>query len=304
MTALKNVEVLPAFQLETLPEQKKAYPFYLNLIPWAFASLGRVFPKVAAGAAYQLFSKPKTRAVHRFSDELIESARLFEILYGKIILKCYEWGSGEKTVLLVHGWESRGTAMRTFVPGLVDAGYRVVALDGPAHGNSGGNHTTLPDFAGAVRAVIQQAGPVHGIIAHSFGGATSTYALAHLDNSIEIEKMVLIAVPASTRKVVADYMDLIKLPPRAREIFQKRMRKKVHGLSFEQTDVVHALENVHVREVLVVHDKFDLSVPFDSAEAIFERYHHASMLVTQGYGHYKLMKHPDVIERVVDFVVN
>ncbi len=304
MTTIKNVEVLPAFQLETLPERKKEYPFYLKLIPWAFASLGRVFPRIAAKAAYYLFTKPRVRAVHRYSDEIIESARLFEVLYGKIILKCYEWGRGEKTVLLVHGWESRGTAMRTFVPGLLEAGYRVVAMDGPAHGNSGGKHTNLPEFAGAVRAVINQVGPVHGIITHSFGGATSTYALAHLDNSIEIEKLVLIGVPASTRKVVADYMDLIKLPPRAREVFKNMMRKKVNGLSFDQTDLLNALETVHVSEVLVVHDKFDLSVPFDSAEAIFERYDHASMLVTQGYGHYKLMKHPDVIERVVDFVAN
>ena len=302
MNATKNIEVLPAFQLETLPEKKKDFPLYLKLIPWAFASLGRLFPGQAAKAAYHLFSKPRTRAVHRVSDELIESARLFEILYGKILLKCYEWGSGTKTVLLVHGWESRGTAMRTFVPGLVEAGYRVVALDGPAHGNSGGHHTNLPDFAGAVRAIIKQVGPVHGIITHSFGGATSTYALAHLDNSIEIEKLVLIGVPASTQKVVNDYMGLIHLPPRAREIFQQKIHKKLNGLPFEETDLINGLAKAKVREVLVVHDKFDLSVPFDSAEAIFEKYDHADILVTQGYGHYKLMKHPDVIERVVAFV--
>lgn len=304
MIATKNIEVLPAFQLETLPERKKEFPFYLKLIPWAFASLGRLFPALAAKAAYRLFSTPRTRAVHKTSDELIESARLFEILYGKIILKCYEWGSGDKTVLLVHGWESRGTAMRTFVPGLLEAGYRVVALDGPAHGNSGGHRTNLPDFAGAVRAVINQAGPVLGIITHSFGGATSTYALAHLDNSIQIEKLVLIAVPASTQKVVSDYMNLIHLPPRARAIFQNEMRKKVNGLPFAETDVVNALAKVNVGQVLVVHDKFDLSVPFESADSIFEKYDHASLLVTQGYGHYKLMKHSDVIERVVAFITD
>lgn len=298
----KNIEVLPAPPSEMLPDNPRRYPFYMKLIPWAFASLGRLFPRLAARAAYHFFSKPRVRAVHKTSDELIESARPFEVLYGKIILTCYEWGKGEKTVLLVHGWESRGTAMRTFVPGLVASGYRVVALDAPAHGNSGGHHTNQPHFSGAIQAVINQVGTVHGIITHSFGGASSTYALAHLDNSIEIEKLVLIGVPASTQKVASNYMKLIHLPPRARKLFQNAMRKRVNGLPFKELDVVNALAKVKVREVLVVHDKFDRSVPFDSAEAIFERYNHASMLVTQGFGHYKLMKHPDVIERVVAFV--
>ncbi|MCB0518888.1 MAG: alpha/beta hydrolase [Lewinellaceae bacterium] len=301
MTATKNIEVLPAFQLETLPEKKKEYPFYLHLVKWAFATFGHIFPKQAAKAAYYLFSKPRVRAVHRTTDPVLESARLFEVLYGKIILKCYEWGTGEKTILLVHGWESRGTAMRTFVPGLVAAGYRVVALDGPAHGNSSGKHTNLPHFAGAIKAVIYQTGGVESIITHSFGGATSVFALSHLDNSIHIEKLVLIGVPASTRQVVEDYVKLINLPAAASKSFQKLLQSK-SGLPLKELDVEQSLGKVNVGEVLIVHDKFDLSVPFTSAESIFEKYEHTSLLVTQGYGHYKLMKHRDVIDRVVEFV--
>jgi pimeloyl-ACP methyl ester carboxylesterase len=303
MTATKSIEVLPYFQVETLPEKPEKQPVAYTFIRWAFAILGRIFPGQAAKFAYRLFTTPRLRAVHRNSDEVLESARLFEILYGKQILKCYEWGRGEKTVLLVHGWESRGTAMRSFVPGLVGAGFRVVAFDGPAHGNSGGRRTNLPDFAGAVRAVINQVGGVYGIITHSFGGSTSVYALAHLDNSIRVERLVLIAVPASTQKVVAGVMKRMNLPSGAVARFRSMMRAKINGLPFDQTDVLNALAKVKVQDVLVVHDKFDRSVSFESAEAVFERYDHVSLLTTQGWGHYKLMKYPEVVERVVAFVV-
>jgi pimeloyl-ACP methyl ester carboxylesterase len=302
MTVTKNIEVLPVFQLETLPDKKKEYPFYLHLVKWAFATLGNFFPKASARAAYHLFSRPRTRAVHRSSDPILESARLFEVLYGKIILKCYEWGSGKKTILLVHGWESRGTAMRSFVPGLLAAGYRVVALDGPAHGNSTGKHTNLPHFAGAIKAVIYQIGGVESIITHSFGGATSVFALSHLDNSIHIEKLVLIGVPASTRQVIKDFVSLIGLPKKSAKAFQQFLQSKA-GLPLEQMDVEKSLAMVNVGEALIVHDKFDLDVPFQSAESIYERCENANLLVTQGYGHYKLMKHPDVIDKVVEFVV-
>ena len=128
---------IPAFQLETLPQkQKSEYPFYLIFVKWSFAIFGSIFPKAVANLAYRIFTTPRMRAVHKRTDEIIESARLFEVLYGKIILKGYEWGRGARTILLVHGWESRGTALRSFVPGLVQAGFRVVAFDGPAHGNS------------------------------------------------------------------------------------------------------------------------------------------------------------------------
>ncbi|MCU0348632.1 MAG: alpha/beta hydrolase, partial [Saprospiraceae bacterium] len=294
---------IPNFQVETLPQKHgNEYPFYLHFVKWGFTIFGQVFPKAAAKLAFKLFTTPRTRAAHKRTDEVIESARLFEVLYGKIILKCYEWGRGERTVLLVHGWESRGTALRSFVPGLVQAGYRVVAFDGPAHGNSGGKQTNLPEFAGAVRAVLTQVGPVHGIITHSFGGSTTSFALAHLDNSIEVERLVLVAVPASTRKVVADFAKLVSLPKRTVEALKAIMHRKLNGIHFHETDLVESLAKAKVGEVLVVHDKFDPAVDFDSAEAIFEKYDHASLLVTQGYGHFHLMKHPEVVHRVINFV--
>ncbi len=293
---------IPAFQVETLPQKRQSeYPFYLIFVKWGFALFGLIFPKIAAKLAFQIFTTPRIRAVHKRTDDIIESARLFEVLYSKIILKGYEWGRGERTILLVHGWESRGTALRSFVPGLVQAGFRVVTFDGPAHGNSGGKQTNLPDFGGAVRAVLNQIGPVHGIITHSFGGSTSVFAMAHLDPTIEVEKMVLIAVPASTRKVVQDFANLVGLPKRAVEALKKILHNKLNGLHFHDTDLIESLAKAQVAEVLVVHDKFDPSVNFDSAEAIFEKYDHASLLVTQGLGHFYLMKHPEVIRRVIKF---
>ncbi|MBV7335161.1 alpha/beta hydrolase [Chloroflexi bacterium TSY] len=58
----------------------------------------------------------------------------------------YQWGSGP-TVLLLHGWAGRGSQLGAFVQPLVDAGYRVVTFDGPAHADSPGKQTNLLEFA-------------------------------------------------------------------------------------------------------------------------------------------------------------
>ena len=61
----------------------------------------------------------------------------------------FAWGAGP-SVLLVHGWEGRGAQLGALVDPLVAAGYRVVALDGPAHGDSPGRLSTLALPAHAV----------------------------------------------------------------------------------------------------------------------------------------------------------
>jgi pimeloyl-ACP methyl ester carboxylesterase len=52
------------------------------------------------------------------------------------------WGEGP-TVLLAHGWESRRTHWSAFVPALTAAGYRAVAIDAPAHGDSPGETSNM-----------------------------------------------------------------------------------------------------------------------------------------------------------------
>lgn len=298
----KKIEVLPYFQVETLPEPEHPKPVALQGLRVFFFLAGWLLPGLAAQIALRIFSRPRVRARHRRSDELLEAAQRFEIPYGKMKLKAYQWGQHGDTVLLVHGWESRGTALRHFVPALRQAGYKVVAFDAPAHGDSPGTHTDLVHYAGSVRAVMQYLGDVRHAITHSFGGSTTVFAISYLDPSLSLDKLVLIGVPASSRKVVADYLDMIGMPAPGRQRFGQIMQRKYQNLTFDEVDVESALAKARVQQVLVVHDKADQAVPFESAERIFEKHPHVSLLVTQGFGHYRLMRQPAVIERVVNFL--
>ena len=284
-----------------MPDVPVSYPPIIKLIQLGFQTLGRIFPQKAAAIAFEMFSTPRIRAKHKISDPILESARMFEFLYGKQVLKGYEWGSGTQTILLVHGWESRGTALRTFVPALLERGYRVVAFDGPAHGNSDGKTTNLIQFAGAIRAAIRQVGQVHGIIAHSFGGASTVYGLAHLKPEIELNKLVLIATPDSIKKVLQDTTKTLRLPKNVADNFFKMVEKRLKN-EISAVDVSRAGDKIPVKETLIVHDLLDPVVPFATSEHIYQRWKNVELLVSEGYGHYRLMKNPDVIARVAAFL--
>lgn len=301
MAVTKTIRYLSSDHQDPSPEQPVSYPPVLKLIRFFFSTVGYLFPKPMARLAYRFFSTPRVRARHKTSDELLESARLFEFMYGKQLLKGYEWGYGGRTVLLVHGWESRGTALRTFVPPLLEKGYRVVAFDGPAHGNSDGKRTNLPHFGGAVRAIINQIGGVHGIITHSFGGASAAFALSKLDKSIKVEKLVLIGVPDKMEKVLKNAMQTLNVPPPAAREFIRFIERKVKfPLHYADTSKANIKDSVH--KVMIVHDETDAVVSIEEAHSIFEAWDNASILIARGYGHYRLMKNPDLIREVADFI--
>lgn len=298
----KRVEYLPPVPEgggEATPTQQTSA--LLQLVRLGFGTAGRLFPGTAARVAYQLFSTPRVRAKHSVSDHLLESARLFEFLYGRQVLKGYEWGKGEQVVLLVHGWESRGTALRSFVPALVEKGYRVVAFDGPAHGNSDGKSTNILHFAGAVRAIIRQIGGVHGIITHSFGGASTVFALSNTHPAIEVEKLVLIGVPNRMTRVFNEAAASMKLPTRVKKRFWDLLERKL-GTPLDQADLSKAADRVKVKDLLIVHDRFDPVVAFRSAEEIHEAWENSTLLISEGYGHYRLMKNADLVRRVTEFI--
>ena len=297
---MDQIELLSSGWKDPNPERPGSHPLGLPLIQGGFQLLGPLAPRLASRLALWLFSTPRTRARHASSDEWLEKALPFEIRYDGLRLKGYAWGTGSRTVLLVHGWESRGTALRTFVPGLLEQGFRVVTFDGPAHGDSEGKHTNLRHFGGAILAVIRQVGGIHGIIAHSFGGASSLYALTQLSSGVEVEKMVLISMPGSMVRIWEEAVRTLGLTPRVAGHF-KAMMERIGGQSLEEMDAVHNGLLLPRCRFLLIHDKQDAQVSVNNSIALAEKWPHAHLVLTEGYGHFRLMKNPDLIERVSRF---
>lgn len=302
MQLTQKIEYLEAVQTPPSPLGGPKIPPFIQLFRLGFRLFGVLAPKQTASLAVRLFSTPRIRAKHKVSDVIMEKARIFEFLYAGKTLKAYEWGSGEQVVLLVHGWESRGTALRSFVPGLLEKGFKVVAFDGPAHGNSSGKRTDLRHFGGAIRAIINHVGGVHSIIAHSFGGSSTLFTLTHIDRGITVDKLVLIASPADVTYVLKDFFQFICLPTKARYYFKRKMEKRL-GQPLEAANFKDSRHpEVKIGELLVIHDQEDAIVPMESSKLLIENWDNARGVISKGWGHYKLMKQPEILQRVGAFI--
>ena len=296
-----RVYALPTDWQDPQPEGLLKFPVWMPVLQGCFRVLSWLAPRLAARWAYALYTRPRKRARHQQTEALLERARLFECLFGRRILKGYAWGSGERSVLLVHGWESRGTALRTFVDPLLQAGFRVVAFDGPAHGDTRGTATTLPEFAGAVRAILHHVGNVEAVITHSFGGPSTVFALRHLQPEYIPPKLVLIAAPNRAEAVLLRAASTLRLGKRALNALRQKAARSAK-MPLEAADVSTTPPPGDVSRVLLAHDELDPIVPFDDAMETLHNWPSARLITTRGYGHYRLMKNPDLIRYITEYL--
>jgi pimeloyl-ACP methyl ester carboxylesterase len=257
-----------------------------------FAVVGRVLPSLAGRLAASLFVRPRRHPRPERERALIARGKPVALPNG---LSANEWGAGPP-ILLVHGWEGRGAQLGAFVDPFVEAGYRVVALDGPAHGDSQGRTTNGPEFADAIRTARDVVGPLAGVVSHSFGGFTSLLAISR---GLTTDRLVVIAAPSSVAEVLAQFSDTIALPPRARPALQHELEAQVHA-PMSSFEIEQFADSISV-PTLIVHDTDDREVSYSHGPKLAELLG-ARLLTTNGRGHRRVLFAPEVLTAVVEFI--
>ena len=103
------------------------------------------------------------------AEALVDTA-----LFQDVPVQYVDMGKGEVPLVLIHGWACRGSFWRSQVPLAQDG--RLIIPDLPGHGNSGflDGPYSLDALAGAVLAVMDQAGVQRAVLAgHSMGAAVA-----------------------------------------------------------------------------------------------------------------------------------
>lgn len=258
-----------------------------------FAILSFVSTRAAARVALRLFCTPRRHQAPAWEREI--AARGEHLRLGPM-LGATSFGTGP-IVLLLHGWEGRGMQLGRFVEPFGGAGYRVIALDLPAHGASAGTRTDLIVCTEALRKVGRDLGPIQAIVAHSFGGAVTTLAL---ERGLDARAVVLIASPSSIADVIRRFGELVGLRGRAMRAFREVLERQTR-VKLADVEIFERVATLSV-PALVVHDRGDREVPFHDAERLVARWPNATLLATDGIGHRRILKDDDVIRRVVEFV--
>jgi len=187
--------------------------------------------------------------------------------------------------------------MGAFAQPLVNAGYRVVTFDGPAHGISSGKLSSLPQFAETIRKLADLVGPLHGIVTHSFGGAATGWALRH---GLTADRLVFIAPPADLDEYVDYFCDLLGFSDRVRRAMIQRME---HRFDLCWDDVRQAsLTPNSDADLLVIHDHDDRDSAFINGRKVAAAWPNSRLHATSSLGHRRILRNKKVVSEVVEFI--
>ncbi|WP_437553115.1 alpha/beta hydrolase [Sorangium sp. So ce367] len=272
-------------------------------IRFGFKLLNKAAPDLASLAAERLFRSPRRHTRPAWEEEVLAGAARFSLPWGAEALPAWSWGDGP-TVLLVHGWEGRGSQLGAFVRPLVELGFRVVTFDAPGHGDGPSRSATLVELARAVTIAMDEAGPVHAIVAHSLGSAATTYALSRAASvrraGAPAPRLVFIAPPLSAVRYTQHFAKLLGIDEAVRRRMVARLEAR-YGVPLTDLDALSAAPRMNA-PLFVVHDRDDREVSFEAGAALADRWPGARLMSTRGLGHRRVLRAPEVIAEVVEVV--
>ncbi len=279
-------------------KKKSKTPFVLRIVPAVFPWLERLAQPLANRLFRFLFFTPIGYPTPEKETKAETFASTFVIQVGNMRIQCYRWGKAPKTVLVVHGWAGRATQFRRFVKPLLAEGYQVVGFDGPAHGKSSGTRTHLNEFL-VVIFELQTRFNIQSIIAHSFGGVSSLYAIAE---GLPIKTLITIASPTIADEIVNTYLRAIGASAKTGKNFKDYILKK-YGKPFEEYSSLAFIKKVPAElDLLLVYDENDAEVSMKHPEALLKLFPQAELLKTSGLGHTRILRDNSVVRQVVTFI--
>jgi len=249
---------------------------------------------------YQAFFSPSRYEEKPSEREVIDWGNSYRIPFDGGELAVTTWGSVGPAVLLMHGWGGARAQMTGFVDSLLFAGYRIVAYDQPAHGESDGRMTNLLEIAPTMDLIAEQEGPFHAVIAHSFGTLITSYALVER-NFPRPKKLVYFGAFNQLLESLPRFQVIAGLSDELLDGFRTVLYENFSREVLESITNEKLTPRIHI-PALMFHDATDTVTPVEDSRAIARVWNDAQYFETVGLGHRGALQSKSIHEQVVNFL--
>lgn len=271
-----------------------AIPEYLI---WTIQTVEKVSVALATKLAFYLFFRPIPFKTPDREKPTKQKANSTMYKLGKKHFTVYEWGQGEKQILVLHGWSGRATQFYPIIEKLILEGYKVIGIDAPGHGDNPETTSNMLEFVDAVAEVRKMHGNFYAAIGHSLGGMALFNAI---DRDQISERIIVIGTPASVPFVVQDFCTKIGGGPKMAKRICERISKDFN--TEMETISTNYLAHKNNPYGLVLHDEDDLDVPVENAKITAENWPNGTLHITKRLGHRRILSDARVVNIILTFL--
>lgn len=270
---------------------------------WGLGTSQRLWPALAVRAAFRLFCTPLPPKWLNRRRSWSAEWRIERWPFEDASVTLYSLAADNTgpVVLLVHGWGGHAGQMLALADVMRTRGLRPVLVEMPAHGRSDGAISNIPHFVRALEYVAarlaQQGDTLRAVVAHSLGANAAAYAASR---GLTVERLVLLAPPASPVEYTRLFARMFGLSETTRANMQRRLEAR-EGILMRQLEPTAVGPRIAL-PTLVVHDRNDSINLFADGVAYSEAIAGAQLVATEGLGHRRILKDPDVLEGVAAFL--
>jgi pimeloyl-ACP methyl ester carboxylesterase len=250
----------------------------------------------AAHLAINLFSRPQKGKTKISESKFLNTSIKEALTINNFSIMTYRWTGTKDTVLLAHGWESNASRWKNLIELLKSNDYNIVALDAPAHGNSGSKLFNALIYSECIRMVAKKFN-ANIIVGHSVGGMASIFAQKnhHIQS---LNKLVLLGAPADFLGVFNRYEKMMGYNAKVSNAMHKYVLKHYNHLP-EYFSAANFSKEITAKG-LIIHDKKDRIIPFKDALKYKENYKNSELISTRGQGHG--LKSEQVYTHILEFL--
>jgi len=251
---------------------------------------------------YRAFFTPSKYEVKPIEQEILDSGIRSRLSFSDGELALTAWGlDSAPAVLLMHGWGGASAQMTGFVRPLLNACFRVVTYDQPAHGDSDGKTTNLLGIASSMDLIAQQFGRFDAVIAHSFGTLVTTYSIV-LGNFTPPSKLVYFGAFNHLSDTLPRFQTAARLPETMIHPLRRMIDRNLGPQVMRTIKHDELAGQLHI-PALMFHDRSDVVTPVDDSRAIAQAWRQARYIETDGLGHRGALQSRKIHEQVVRFLM-
>ena len=271
-------------------EEKKRKPLSYYLVKAVSNTALKISPRFAVNSAKKLLLTP---AGNRKRTEIpinFEQTSL-NTKYGD--LNFISVGTGE-TILLTHGWSGSCTQFIPLMEKIANSGYRAVAFDHYAHGQSDGKYANLPLFIKGLDAALAKYNP-QCIISHSMGTVAALNCAKHISQFLI----------APTFGFYESFEKRILGTGLAKRLFTSVLQnvEQEHQMKFKQL-LPEAHIGSHQKTLHIIHDEGDRFAKFTLTEQQAKLHKHIKLKKVSNLGHGRIINSDETWQFLAQSILN